>query len=197
MRSVQKQNAKTRKEVFILCDEGVVKERFGDFLECTAAEGGRCTVSIGFDGSKTPKKLMLSTANKAIIGGTVPDHLIDVSEMTTEEVKEKLDPKSSVIRADEIKLAVVTVQQPRSGACPFFVLAGQPQTINMVSQFNQQITKWVTEACKERTEQGKVTHLASTAADGVGCNNEWVVCQMRLFLKGMGIHVGLIDTNHN
>ena len=119
----------------------MVKERFADFIECTAAEGGHCTVSIGFDGSKTPKKLMLSTANKAIIGGAVPDHLIDVSNITMDEVKEKSDPKSSVIWDDEIKLAVVTVQRPKSGACPFFVLAGQPQTINMVSQFNQQITK--------------------------------------------------------
>ena len=197
LRTVQKQNAKTRKEVFILCDKGVVKERFFDFIECTVKEGGDCTVSIGFDGSKTPKKLMLSTANKAIIGGVVPDHFIDVSTMTEDEVKKKLDPKSDIIRADEIKLAVITVQRPKRGACPFFVLAGQPQTINMVSQFNQQITTWVTEACKERSKKGKVTHLASTAADGVGCDNEWVVCQMRLFLKGKGCHVGLIDTNHN
>ena len=83
-------------------------------------------ISINYDETKVPKVLALSRANKAIIGGAVPNHLISFEEMSKEEVKAVLDPKSDVVRADKSKACVVSVQDPTRGRSPFIHLVIQP-----------------------------------------------------------------------
>jgi hypothetical protein len=119
--------------------------------------------------------------------------MISLDRLTEEEVKAKLSPKSDIIKADEMKLTVVTLQNPGRGKSPFFVLVGQPQTINESSNFNDQVMK----ACVTLSDTDKRLYVISVAADGVGCDNSWVVKQLRLFLEGRQRCVGLVDTNHN
>ena len=67
-------------------------------------------ISISYDGTNVPKALALPRVNKEIIGGAVPNHLISVEGISEEEVKVMLDPKSDVVRADEIKACVVAIR---------------------------------------------------------------------------------------
>jgi hypothetical protein len=113
--------------------------------------------------------------------------------MQEEEVKNILAPTSNIVRADEIKLAVVAVQQHNKAKSPFFVLAAQPQTIILVSNFNNVVTAACMAACEELCN----TWLVSVAADGVGCDNKWVCLQLVGFLEGKHRHVRIVDTNHN
>ena len=52
-------------------------------------------------------------------------------------------------------------------------------------------------ACVDLSNTTPSMDVISVAADGVGCDNRWVVLQMRRFLEGEQRQVGLIDTNHN
>ena len=123
----------------------------------------------------------------------MPNHFLSMLGRTEDWVRFTLDPKSSIVRADEIKIAVIGTQNPKQGKYPFFVLVGQVQSINLSPTFNDDITRVCLKVLKER---GNANHV-SVAADGGGCDNRWVVRQLILFLKGKQRHLGLIDTNHN
>ena len=179
--------------MFITANESNIHSRLKHYLVRLAADGIRASISIGFDGTKVPPVLTLSTLHRAIIGGATPHHFISVDDLTEEQVKSKLDKQSDIIRADEIKVAVISIQNAKKKKCPFFVLAGQPQTVNMPSSFNE----FVTQACLSVCNELKEADLVSVAADGVGCDNKWVCQQLRGFLRGDNRHVGLIDTDHN
>jgi len=193
LRTIQRHNSKEREELFITANESNIHSRLKHYLVRLAADGIRASISIGFDGTKVPPVLTLSTLHRAIIGGATPHHFISVDDLTEEQVKSKLDKQSDIIRADEIKVAVISIQNVKKKKCPFFVLAGQPQTVNMPSSFNE----FVTQACLSVCNELKEADLVSVAADGVGCDNKWVCQQLRGFLRGDNRHVGLIDTDHN
>ncbi len=69
----------------------------------------------------------------------------------------------------------------------------QPQTINLVSNFNNVVTAACMAACKKLCN----TWLVSVAADDVGCDNKWVCLQLVGSLEGKHHRVGIVDTNHN
>ena len=104
--------------------------------------------------------------------------MIDIAGMTKEEVKAKLDLSSDVERDNELKVAFVTIQNPGVSEIPYFVLAGQPQPINMVSDFNKDVTSVVSSLCKREG----VASLVSVAADGVGCYAKFIQGQLVTFL---------------
>lgn len=99
-------------------------------------------MSLSFDGTKVPTSLALSTSFKAFIGGSIPNHVI--SEGQSEDwIKVKLASDSDIEQAKEIKLAVLSLQHPTNSKPCFFVAAVQPQTINMVSSFNDTVISFV------------------------------------------------------
>ena len=68
-------------------------------------------ISLGFDGTKVPQHLQVSYPHKAIVGGFCPNHFIDISRVSKEEVKDLLDLNSSVVRAkDHQKLKPTMLQ---------------------------------------------------------------------------------------
>ena len=69
-----------------------------------------------------------------------PDHFIDVGNKTAEEFKMLLDPKSSIVRSKEVKLCVMSVQNPGVVKSPTSSIGAFPQGINATSSFNQQVT---------------------------------------------------------
>ena len=87
----------------------------------------------------------------------------------------------------------MSVQRTKFSTPCFFTLSGQSQTINMSSTFNDVVTKLVINALKET----KMFDLASVGADGVGCDNKWILEQLYNFLCGKSCYVGSVDTNHN
>ena len=194
LRTIQRNNAVSRQPSIICISQSDLEVRLTNHFE-TLPDYGKETIAIaiGFDGTKVPAILTLSTSTGTIIGGVYPRHAIDVTDMDQIAVKALLDPESDIERAKEIKVAVVTIQNPGIGHSPYFVLAGQPQSINMVSEFNTNITTAVTALCKSRGNAS----LVSVAADGVGCDAKFIQGQLVQFLRGQVNHVALVDTNHN
>jgi hypothetical protein len=141
LQTVQRNNSMRRHDLCVKVDEERIKRKFIDEMKPHLDEqGGPVAFSLSFDGTKVPKALSISTQHKAIFGGAVPDYCISIINMQEEEVKNILAPTSNIFCADEIKLAVVAVQQHNKAKSPFFVLAAQPQTINLVSNFNNVVT---------------------------------------------------------
>jgi hypothetical protein len=102
-------------------------------------------------------------------------------------------PDSDIERADEIKIAVLSVQNTKQGKPCFSVLVGQPQSINMASCFNENVATVVDRVAKETG----MFQLASVSADGVGCDNRGMFSTLFSFLRGKKRYVGIIDPNHN
>ena len=194
LRTVQRKNAKNSEPSIICIDESDLVARLNKHLS-SLPEFGKTTyaISVGFDGTKVPSTLTLSTSTRSILGGVYPKHAIDVTGMDKDAVQALLDPESDIERAKELKVAVVTIQNPGIGHSPYFTLGGQPQSINMVSNFNQRVTSIVSRLCKS---EGNAS-LVSVAADGVGCDAKFIQGQLVSFLRGQVNHVALVDTNHN
>ena len=100
------------------------------------------------DGTKVPSALTISTAYHGIFGGAFPNHYILIDGMDKQRVQSIISAESDVVRADEVKVAVLTLQKRKKGKPCFITLAGQPQTLNMNSSFNDVITKLVVEKAK-------------------------------------------------
>ena len=178
LRSIQRHNALSRVEMFIVCDDDNIKERLAASLVKYNDPMKPMIISLGFDGTKVPSNLSLSTSHGAILGGAAPNHNISVKTLTTEEVKAMIGPKSEIVRAEEMKMTVVSLQHPGRGRTAFFVLVGQPHTTNESTKFNEQVMN----ACVDLSNTTPSMDVISVAADGVGCDNRWVVLQMRRFL---------------
>lgn len=194
LRAIQRRNARDRTEPYIVKDEKTISSRLDRIIENILDENDGCVaVSLGIDATKVPKAVTISTAYHAIFGGAFPDHYLPIDGMEEEQVRSIIAPNSSLVRAEEVKVAVLTVQKRKHGKPCFFTLAGQPQSLNMNSPFNDVVTKLVV----EKSEQSRKIDLVSVAADGVGCDNRWIMQQMKNFLKGLTRHVGIVDPNHN
>lgn len=197
LRTVQRVNAKARDSALVdVSPETISKrltKRLDTILNDTHAPDGPIGFSLGFDGTKIPAALQLSSAYKAIIGGVYPNHFISLDGKTDDEITALMDPDSNIERAKEIKVAVLTAQVNIPRQSPMLVIAGQPQSLNMASNFNDIVTNVFLNLCKENPK----ARLVSVAADGVSVDGKWVVTTLVLFLRGKHSHTGLVDSNHN
>ena len=78
------------------------------------------------------------------MGGAYPQHAIDVSELSTDEIKSRLktcnDGKCGE-KATEIKICVISFQQTPPGICPYLILCGLPQSTNHNNDWTDGIIK--------------------------------------------------------
>ena len=103
---------------------------------------------VGIDATIVVQAYQYFKEAHAIVGGAYPAHFIDVSDKTKDEVIEMLDNcihRKHGAMAAEVKVAVLTFQRSPPGMCPYFVLAGRPQTVNETSGYGAEII----EVCKE------------------------------------------------
>ena len=105
-----------------------------------------------------------------------------------------LDSDSSIIRAKEVKFAVVSFQYLGQKHSPYYVLGARPQGLNAASDFNEKVTNVCLNVAKESQYQ---TRLVSVAANGVSVGEKWIIKCTILFLEGRAHFVALVDTNHN
>ena len=75
-------------------------------------------ISISFDGTKVPENLSLSIGSNAIVGGVFRSHKIDTNDKSDEEMMELLSDQSNIERANELKFAIITIQDPGVGESP-------------------------------------------------------------------------------
>ena len=73
------------------------------------------------------------------------------------------------------------------------MLAGNPRSIDMVSDLNKDVTLVVSILHKREG----TAFLVSAAVDGVGCDAKLIQGQLVLFLRGNKNYAALVDTNHN
>ena len=200
LRTLQRRNAKRRGSNIIQCNVRYVRERVGATLDKLFCENGNDqSFSLAFDGTKTPQKLQLSMDYKAIVGGIYPNHVLDITDKTTEEVKALMADNSDIVRAKEVKACVLTLHGAPPRMSPMSTVAFRPQPLNHSSDYNQVMTDTCSQLCKERnvtSEKGKA-HLVSVAADGVGCDTDFIRNTLIEFLRGNTEHVGLVDPLHN
>jgi hypothetical protein len=75
-------------------------------------------ISISFDGTKVPENLSLSIGPNAMVGGVFCNHKIDTNDKSDEEVMELLSDQSNIEQANELKFAIITIQDPGVGESP-------------------------------------------------------------------------------
>ena len=135
-----------------------------DLTKATGKEDPVVTISIGFDSTKVTQCLQVYHAHKAIVRGVFPYHFIDVGNKKAKKLRTLLDSKSYIVRAKEVNIFVMSVQQPGVSKSPTSSLGAFPQGINAKSYFNQQVTNLLLDLCRESNYR---VRLASVAADGV------------------------------
>ena len=75
--------------------------------------------------------------------------------MTAEEATKLLGTHDVVLTAQEVKVAVLTFQQVPKVICPTFVLCGQQQKVNKVTNFDNIIISGCLNFCGETHEGSK------------------------------------------
>ncbi|KAL3788099.1 hypothetical protein HJC23_008161 [Cyclotella cryptica] len=105
---------------------GTICEKFGDVNK-------RVVFTVGVDATVLVKTFQYSPQLEAVIGSVYPNHRIDVSGKSNDEIskviKDCIDGKYGAM-ADEVKACVVSFQNTPVGMCPYLVVAGNAQTVN-------------------------------------------------------------------
>ncbi len=194
-RAIQVRNADGRsKEPFICINEGSIQARLGEIVKMIGGNSSCHTFTLSIDATKVPPLKQLSTSYSAIIGGCSPKQYISIGDdMTAEEATKLLGTHDVVPPAQEVKVAVLTFQKVPKGVCPTFVLCGQPQKVNEVTNFNDTVISGCLDYCKKT----KAAKLVSCAVDGVSADSNFVRKSIISFLSGEDNHPAQTDTNHN
>lgn len=194
LRTIQRHNSKNKTPLLVSTSDSEIEDRLNKFID-QASEGCRHVgIAVSIDATKTPPVLTLCTAHKCILGGVVPNECIDVSGKTQDEVASLLAPTSNIVRAREIKVAVISITNHVAGRKnPSDALAGYPQTINMVSNFNDKILDVAERVCAQRKDAAVV----SACMDGISTDTKFIRGKLVRFLKGEINYCAMVDTNHN
>ena len=136
---------------------------------------------IAVDATKVAKILEVSQPMKGIVDGAYPQHIVDISGKSKEEVKAMLngtkinnkesdDPPLIIELADEIKVAVMTFQDSPSGVAPTEVVAARPQSNNESNDF----IKFMESAALAAANAAEVSPMSfkNIACDGVSCESK-------------------------
>ena len=116
LRTIQKHNQSPRKGAITQYNMDFIRERLNRYTETILEdrdanippEEAVVAISLGFDGTKVPQHLQVDYSHKTIHGGVYPNHFIYISGKEKPEVKAMLDPKSFIIRAKGVKVAVIS-----------------------------------------------------------------------------------------
>jgi hypothetical protein len=101
--------------------------------------------------------------------------------------------ENGFVLAKEIKIVVVSFQDTPTGMCPYFTLAGLPQTVNKNNDFGKQVL----EACLDAADRVENVAVLNQTTDGVSCEVQWNLEAMLAYLNGSINHILLPDPNHN
>jgi len=124
------------------------------------------------DATVLVKTFQYSPQLEAIIGGVYPNHRIDVSGKSNDEIskviKDCIDGKYGAM-ADEVKSCVVSFQDTPVGMCPYLVVAGNAQTVNESNLFGKRmvtLSQEVTKSIRNSAVLNQTTGLFITKYSG-------------------------------
>ena len=99
-----------------------------------------------------------------------------------------------VKKANEIKCALVTIQNGKVGILYSYCLAARPQSKNALSKFNEDVAKCCHEVCQEPNINAC---FLNACVDGASSKTKFVDSTIKLFFKGDITYTAYTDTNHN
>lgn len=166
----------------------------------------RVAFSVAIDATKVAKLLQICLKHNAVLGGAYPHHFINtiVSDDENDDqgsIVEKLKQilqDTSIVKADEVKVAVLTFQNSGNQS-PYLILAGKAQTTNEASEFNNDIYRACAEAAKELTDKrsGYLVNFISASNDAVMSDWSTVVGTLVNTLRGKNDFFAMTDIPHN
>ena len=123
---MQQHNTKDRVTSIIHIEGDDLEVRLNNHLDqLVESKTKEFHLGLAFDGTKRQHSCQYAPDLTRSSGVVTPKkHMIDISSKSDDEVKELLSPKSSIKRAKEMQMAVVTIQDPGPGKPVYFVFAG-------------------------------------------------------------------------
>jgi len=125
--------------------EGRIIARIHAVAERVFAKGGvdKIIMSLAIDAMATPASIQLSTRHRAVIGGAAPNHLryldSDPTLLDDPDLYRAFIHSNGIDKAEEVKVAMVTLQNVPPGMPSSFMLCACPQKKNEKSTFNQDV----------------------------------------------------------
>ena len=136
-------------EPFIIYNSDIIRDLVKQHATMLRQVNNTLTLSIYFDATKVPLELQICTIHKYILGGVHPNHFIITKVFSKEEVVDKINPTSDIEMAHEVIIYALIFQYVPAGEIPYYLLCGQPQSINKSKDFNREVTDAREELCKE------------------------------------------------
>ena len=156
----------------------------------------RAISAVSIYACKTPEIVQTLLSNNKVVGYAAPDQLIEPPN-TKSELKELLTGGGLDMKiADEVKVAVLNLQNFKIGHCPYLVICGRPQRPDKVSEFNTQIVSDVQKFCCD-TKRPAGVRILSAANDGVPSDQAFAMGGLLSYLAGDSNVATQTDTNHN
>lgn len=156
----------------------------------------RIALSLGVDGTVVVKGLQYVPRENAVVGGAYPYHWLVPDDSQKSNIKAYLEQKRSdktIDLAAEAKFAVMSFQHSPAGMCPYVILAGLPQTLNMSNSFAHDVM----DACVIAAKNVGNAVILNDSTDGVSCEKASNFDQQRRYLLGETDQLSYPDTNHN
>lgn len=154
-------------------------------------------VSFAIDATKLVKNIEVHTGMRKILGGAYPNHLVDCSDMSSDDLQKTLDQSSGaklkLTKAKEGKVAIISFQCTPTGVPPTVKMADRPQSTNESSCFTQAMDQ----AMKVVVARRSNLSFLNFTVDGVAVESDDVRRGFCDFLSGKENHTGSTDTNHN
>ena len=193
--------SRKRSVPFISLDKKQMVLRVKDIMAKVRAAFGdqtkRLAITVGVDATCLVKAFQVCSSQGAIVGGASPKHFIPIRDNATKEelkdlLQECVDGKHGGLAA-EVKCAVLSFQEAPPNMCPYFCLAGLPQSINESNDFGTDVV----EACEEAAKEVGNLVVLNTSTDGVSCEVQWNLSVLVDYLQGKINYISLPDPNHN
>ena len=195
-RYIQKINSKEDIPSVILGSRpDIIKAITDVILTYQAALRSKVSVSLAVDATKLAQALQVDSSSQTIVGGCFPLHRIDISSLSSDEVKSILNQSSSTYPlnlASEIKVGVLSFQKQPKNAPPFIVIAARPQGNNEQSDFLSELKSCVEEACQITND-----NFLNFSVDGVSIESNHVRQSICDFFSDKCSYIGTTDSNHN
>ena len=160
----------------------------------TVGPGAPVTFYLAIDATKVEKVLDMSASQRAIIGGTLPNHVFNISDLPKDGVKAVISGTSASVKinkAAEVKVTVISFQSTAADVPPSFIVSGRPQGTNETSNFVQKLNAAAIEVGYNKPSY---TNFCVDGASSESDNVCGIICN---FLSGVSGFLGCTDTNHN
>ena len=143
---MQALNARERVACVYECQLSEMQKQMSDAINkrlVAKQTTSRTTFSIAIDATKVSQLLEISTAFKAIMGGSHPHHMISTIDLDSPTIKNILDRREYLDKvvdiASEVKVAFMVFQKPPPGVSPIVIISARPQSNNECSSFTADI----------------------------------------------------------